>query len=174
MKKFIAGILFTVFILIIAGIIYILSGSYDVSQLSPHGPIAKWVVEKTMMHSIKKRIKNIVVPDLNDTAKIAVGFRHYDEMCVVCHLAPGMKESEIGKGLYPEPPEFTNKENIPDARGGFWIIKNGIKMTGMPAFSPTHKEEEIWAIVAFLVNRMPGLSEADYNSMNESLPHEEE
>jgi mono/diheme cytochrome c family protein len=170
MKNFIGGIFTAVIVLIILSLMYIWSGMYDVSQLSPHGQVTKWIINKTMMHSIKKRTKKIEVPDLNDSSKITLGFRHYEEMCVICHLAPGVKESEIGMGLYPEPPEFTEKKNLPDARGGFWIVQNGIKMTGMPAFSTTHKDEEIWAIVAFVVKRLPGMTEADYKMMKELYP----
>jgi mono/diheme cytochrome c family protein len=173
MKNFLGGILFTLVILILGGLLYIWSGSYNVSQLSPHASLTKWVITKTMMNSIKRRIKNIEVPDLNDSIKIATGAAHYDDMCAVCHLAPGMEESEIEQGLYPEPPEFTEKENIPDARGAFWIVQNGIKMTGMPAFSPTHNEEELWSMVAFLVKKMPGLTESEYNKIKESSPEDE-
>jgi mono/diheme cytochrome c family protein len=168
MKNLIAGILLTIIVIIVAGLIYILSGAYNVSQLSPHGPIAKWIIEKTMTNSIEKRIKKIEAPDLTDSAKIITGFRHYDEMCAICHLSPGMKESDIAKGLYPDPPEFTRNENIPEAEEGFWIVQNGIKMTGMPAFSPTHNDDEIWAMISFLINKMPGLTESDYNSMKKS------
>ena len=127
-----------------------------------------------MMHSIMKRTKNIEVPDLKDSTKYATGFRHYDEMCAICHGAPGIEESEFAEGLYPEPPEFTERANIPGAAGGYWIIKNGIKMTGMPAFSPTHSEEELWSIIAFLVNRLPGMTESEYKSMKEMYPPEDE
>ena len=165
MKKFIRGIIFTVIVLLVAALIYIWTGAYDISQLSHHSSLTKWLIDQTVTHSIKKRTRNIEVPDLKDNTKFTVGFRHYDGMCVFCHSAPGIEESEFARGLYPDPPGFTKRDNIPGAAEGYWIIKNGIKMTGMPAFATTHSDEEIWSIVAFLVNRLPDMTESDYKSM---------
>ncbi|MEP7231601.1 MAG: cytochrome c [Ginsengibacter sp.] len=54
---------------------------------------------------------------------------------------------------------------MPDTTEAFWIIKNGIKMTSMPAFGPTHSDQKIWAITDFLLNKMnkmsPGISGMD-------------
>ncbi|MGZ5427164.1 MAG: c-type cytochrome, partial [Thermoanaerobaculia bacterium] len=81
----------------------------------------------------------------------AAGLRHYRAMCVTCHGAPGIDASEIGEGLNPPAPDLT----LPRVQGRtdgelFWLVQNGLRMTGMPAFGPTHPEEEIWKIVAFM------------------------
>ena len=89
---------------------------------------------------------------------------HSVKACVYCHGAPGKDPTDIGKGLNPEPPY------LPDVvarwSGGelFWIAKNGIRMTGMPAFGSTHKDEEIWKVVAF-IQRLPTVTEEDYAKM---------
>ena len=86
-------------------------------------------------------------------------------MCEECHGAPGVERSEMGKGLYPRGPKllWAAKEDSPSEL--FWITKNGIKMTGMPAFGPTHSDEEIWAIVAF-VKKLPGIDSAFYDELS--------
>lgn len=164
MKKIVLTILITLVFLGFASIVYIYSGSYDVSQLTPHSTITKWMIRTTKHYSIKRRLKNIQVPLLNDTITMPQGFVHYDEMCVICHGAPGNNPEELAKGLYPKPPRFYKSNDMPDPDESFWIIKNGIKMTSMPAFGPTHTDKEIWAITDFLLNKMNKMSPDDYSA----------
>jgi mono/diheme cytochrome c family protein len=162
MKNVLLGIFLTLLVLIVAFIAYIFSGSYNISQLSPHNSITRRIIGITVHHSINKRLKEIKVPALNDTAMIAEGFGHYNEMCVICHGAPGIEPSEMVKGLYPEPPIFYKSDDMPETDEAFWIIKYGIKLTSMPAFAPTHTDSNIWAITAFMLNKMNKMSPSDY------------
>lgn len=173
MKKIILTVILTLVVLGLAGVIYIYSGKYDVSQMSHHNKITQWIVGKTMEHSITKRMKDVPpVPPLEDTTMIAEGFRHYNEMCVVCHGGAGIEPSEMVKGLYPEPPKLY-KSQMPDAGFGYWIIKNGIRMTSMPAFGPTHTDEQIWAITAFMVNKFNKMSPEEYQDWVKKYPEQE-
>ncbi len=90
-------------------------------------------------------------PFAKDPDAVAVGFDHYRENCVICHGAPGVEAGELAKGLNPPAPHLWDVDGhiMPDGQT-FWAIKHGIRMTGMPAFGPTHTDEEIWKIVAFL------------------------
>src|SRR3546814_7101354 len=72
------------------------------------------------------------VPDLDDQGRIVQGAGNYDAMCTGCHLKPGVRETELSKGLYPAPPDLTRAEI--DAAEAFWVIKHGIKASGMPAW----------------------------------------
>ena len=85
-------------------------------------------------------------------------------MCATCHGAPGVKISEIGQGLNPYPPELVRESAEEEPAELFWIVKHGIKMTGMPAFGATHSDEEIWDIVAFM-KRMSKLSPQEYQAL---------
>ena len=71
------------------------------------------------------------------------GAGEYAEMCSGCHLAPGMKRTEISQGLYPRAPELRRKTDLTPAEQ-FWIVKHGVKMTGMPAWGVTHDDELLW------------------------------
>lgn len=164
MKKVILTVIITLGLIFTGFIAYIYSGSYDFSQLTPHNKITKWMIRTTKHHSISKRLKDIKVPPLNDTAMIVQGFLHYNEMCVICHGAPGIDPEELARGLYPKPPKFYKSNDMPDPDESFWIIKNGIKMTGMPAFGPTHTDQKIWAITGFLLNKMNKMSPEEYQS----------
>lgn len=82
-----------------------------------------------------------------------------------CHNAPGYSRTEIAKGLNPNPPDFTSKDvKMRKETELYWIIKNGIKMTGMPAFGPTHSEDELWGIVVF-IKGLPSLKPEEYQAM---------
>jgi len=86
-------------------------------------------------------------------------------MCSMCHLAPGMEITELHMGLYPQPPVFYQAEDEhDDIKDTFWVIKNGIKLTGMPAWGASHSDKEIWALVAF-INRLNTVSAADYQKL---------
>lgn len=164
MKKIIFTVILTLAVQISGFFIYISSGAYDISQLVPHNKLTKAVIRITTHNSIQKRMKNIVIPDnIGDTAMIVTGFKHYNEMCLCCHSAPGKQAFEMTEGLYPKPPKLYESAEKDDAREFFWIIKNGIKMTSMPAFKPTHTDEKIWSIAAFVTQKLPEMTPDEYN-----------
>ena len=80
--------------------------------------------------------------------------------CAGCHGAPGVPRGDIAQGLYPPPPDLAKAASLYTPAELFWIIKHGIKMTGLPAWSD-HSDEEIWATVGFL-EKLPGMKEQDY------------
>jgi mono/diheme cytochrome c family protein len=91
-------------------------------------------------------------------------------MCTGCHLAPGMDDSEIRHGLNPRPPNLTRF--APDPAEAFWIIKHGIRMTGMPAWGPTHDDQKIWAMVAYL-QKQPKMSAGEYQQLTANAEEHE-
>jgi mono/diheme cytochrome c family protein len=80
--------------------------------------------------------------------------------CAVCHGAPGVPKGDIAEGMYPQPPDLAVAAKQYSDAELFWILKHGIKMTGMPAWAD-HSDAELWATVAF-VKKLPGMSEAAY------------
>jgi Cytochrome C oxidase, cbb3-type, subunit III len=67
---------------------------------------------------------------------------------------------DIAKGLYPKPADLSQSARLYTSSELLWIVKNGIKMSGMPAWAD-HSDEELWGTVAF-IEKLPGMSEADY------------
>lgn len=150
----------------VAGVIgvyaFVNSGIYDVSATTPDSRLVYWATHQTMEHSIARRLKTNVVPAGLDAAqKIAEGGALYLENCAVCHGAPGLKATAISQGLNPTPPDLFRATRKPNPAENFQFIKHGLKMTAMPAFSPTKTDDQIWAIVAFL-NIAPGISPTDF------------
>ena len=162
MKKIILTVIITLLVIFAASIIYIYSGAFNVSQLAPHHSFVDWELSTAKDKSISKRSKDLQVPSMNDSAMFVMGFEHYNEMCSTCHGGPGVNPDELSKGLYPSPPEFYKSKDLPTMVEAFWVIKNGIKYTAMPAFGPTHDDEKVWAITDFLINKMNKMSPEEY------------
>jgi mono/diheme cytochrome c family protein len=147
----------------VAAFAYFISGSYNVAADEAHWAVTSGLLEEVRERSIKTRASGIPVPDLTSEESIATGASHYAEMCVECHLAPGVADTELRRGLNPEPPELTLMHEL-DPAEAFWVIKHGVKMSGMPAWGRTHDDETIWAMVAFL-QRLPGLSADEFEGI---------
>lgn len=159
----IASVAGTVAVLVVAAAAVVVSGAYDVAADAPHTSVVAGIIALGRERSIEVRASGIRVPALGDSKMIAEGAEHYAAMCTGCHLAPGMKDNEMRPGMNPKPPVIAAL-GPGDAREQFWIVKHGIKMTGMPAWGVTHSDEEIWNIVAFL-QTLPAMSPARYRAL---------
>jgi mono/diheme cytochrome c family protein len=146
--------------------IFAWSGAYNVAADEPHWRLTERLMVTVRDRSAEVRAGGIVVPDLRDPALIRTGAGNYDAMCVGCHLKPGVAKTELSFGLYPAPPQFAR--NRPDDPAvAFWVIKHGIKMSGMPAWGKSMDDASIWGMVAFL-QQMPDMTEAGYHELVES------
>jgi hypothetical protein len=159
MRVFI-GFILCLIILAIAAVIYIYSGSYNVSVSNKDEGITGWIMETTMDHSVENHAKDIDIPPLNDSLMILKGYTHYSRMCG-CHGEPG-KESSAS--FNPEPPELYKTADDWKPNELFWIVKNGIKMSAMPSFGERASDEELWETVAFL-KVLPRISPDEYKAM---------
>jgi len=137
------------------------SGLIDMSATPEPGKIesalAPWAFDCSMKHHAPAA-KN---PFANSVAVLPAGLGHYRENCVVCHGAPDVKPADLAQGLNPPAPKLQT-DDAQSLRDGemFWIIQNGIRMTGMPAFGPTRSPEDIWHLVTF-VRHLPKLTPAE-------------
>ena len=74
-----------------------------------------------------------------------------------------MPKGDIAHGLYPQPPDLALTAQAYTDGELFWILKHGIKMTGMPAWTD-HSDKELWTTVAF-VRKLPGMTPEDYTKL---------
>ena len=154
-----------------AAVIY--AGLYNIAADVPHTQPVYWLFETVRNRSVATRARDIVVPnDLDDANRISRGAGQYAEMCSSCHLAPGMKRTEISQGLYPRAPELRRQTDLTPGEQ-FWIVKHGMKMTGMPAWGVTHQDELLWDVVAF-VRKLPKLTPEQYETLVKNAPKHEE
>jgi mono/diheme cytochrome c family protein len=150
---------------LIAVLIAIYAGAYNVAADEPHWGLTRWVMETTRTRSIKARAVGIAVPaGLDDPAKLPMGVEHFAAHCSVCHGAPGVPRGDIAHGLYPKPPDLSAATSIYSDAELFWIVKHGIKMTGMPSWAD-HSDAELWATVAFLKKLGAGMTEQEYGEL---------
>jgi mono/diheme cytochrome c family protein len=142
--------------------IFIYSGAFNIAADEPHWPLTVKLLDALRDRSVKVR-SDALTTDLSNETSIRLGAGNYDAMCIACHLRPGMEESELSRGLYPKPPSWRELGKVAPGEA-FWIIKHGIKMSGMPAWGKSMSDEHIWNIVAF-VRKLPGLSPDAYREL---------
>ncbi len=147
------------------------SGFVNVAADEPHSDLVYWLLEETRENSIKIAAQDIEVPDLSNPELLLTGGTDYEFMCSGCHLKPAQSESDMSVGLYPAPPNLTlavenhegheHGDDAQVARKNFWVIKHGIKASGMPSWGKTHDDQRIWAMVAF-IKQLPTLTQEQY------------
>ncbi|MCK9202263.1 c-type cytochrome [Nevskia sp.] len=175
--KTVKTLLVTVLLGGLAGLAVLYLGLYPMGADVPHNRLTYWALETMRERSIARAIRDIEVPPLDDAGLLLAGGEDYNDMCTGCHLKPGKTESELTLGLYPQPPNLAMSaaahHHVEAGKGSghgdtkasaarqFWIIKHGIKASGMAAFGATHDDGRIWAMVAFL-QKLPELTPAQY------------
>ena len=162
--KFASGFLAAMVLIILVALAVPYSGVFNVAATEPDNPVTAWFLSTTMQRSVRQQASSVTAPRQLTEEDAREGFRFYNEACVYCHGAPGKDPTDIGKGLNPEPPYLPDVVARWSRAELFWVAQNGIRMTGMPAFGASHKDEEIWKVVAF-VQRLPNISEQDYAKM---------
>lgn len=166
--KILTGFLLGLVATIGAAGLYVYSGTFNVAAVEPHSALEAWVLNIALERSVRARAQAITPPPMPRGQQIGQAFRLFDEMCTQCHGAPGKAPTMVGKGLNPPPPSLSKAAERWRRAELFWIVKNGIKMTGMPAFGPTHSDEDLWLLVAFL-QRLPNIAPEEYNEMAEKF-----
>ncbi len=147
---------------VVVGFLFVRSGWYNFAADEPHYPIVVKTIDMMRERSINERIDKIEVPNLADSTMVSKGAGNYAAMCATCHLAPGVKDSEMSLGLYPSPPNLTQEVVAPTH--AFWVIKHGVKTTGMPAWGKSMDDKSIWELVAFL-QKLPKMDDPQYDAL---------
>jgi mono/diheme cytochrome c family protein len=140
-------------IIAVAGYLYISLGFAPVSTASPPLPFEKTITSMALNARIRKEAPAQAALPVTDDNLIA-GARGYNKYCAVCHGLDGQPETEIAKGMFPEPPQLFKGHGVTDDPVGetYWKIENGIRLTGMPAFRQSLSENQIWQIALLLAN----------------------
>ena len=149
--------------------LYIALGAYPVGADVPHSGPVYWALTTVRDRSVAAQARDTIAPaDLENPRRLAIGAGHYASMCSGCHLAPGYESSEVWKGLYPQPPPLAHGINLTPAEI-FWVIKHGLKFSGMPAWGKSHSDDEIWDIAAFVL-KLPRLTATQYKNLVAHAP----
>lgn len=150
-----------------AGLVVALSGVFNVAAVWKDPPPLAWWLHTTYEKSVARQAADIGEPvDLDDPIGVLAGARAFDEICSVCHTPPGLSPTVQSQGLNPPPPELPQLLARRTPAQAFWVIRNGVRMTGMPAFGPTHPDAQLWQLVAFL-RQAAGMDAAGYADLME-------
>jgi mono/diheme cytochrome c family protein len=155
---------------LVAVLLYIWVGGFNVAASVPHEGLVYWATKTMMVRSVRLRARDIAAPTGFTRAQVLAGFRTFDARCVSCHGAPGIGGREAwADGMTPIPPYLVDAPRQWSSGELYWIIRHGVKMTGMPAWDRTCTDREIWELVAFL-QAFPELNAAAYRDLRASLP----
>jgi mono/diheme cytochrome c family protein len=146
---------------------FFFAGFYSVAGTAEDPAIVTWALTRVRTASINRHADDQPPASINisDATSVQAGAKAFAAHgCANCHGAPGVNWTKFSEGLHPDPPELKDVVGELSPAQLFWVVKNGINMTGMPSFAQAGaKDDEIWSIVAFL-KKLPGVSEADYKA----------
>lgn len=145
----------------LVGLAVAASGIVSVAASGGHYALSGWFLHWAMQRSVTFQARGIETPRLDDPALIARGAGHYAGHCAHCHAAPGEPQSPTVRSMLPAPPTLEEKVREWRDRELFWIVKHGVTMTGMPAWPTQMRDDEVWAMAAFL-RAYPGLDREGY------------
>jgi mono/diheme cytochrome c family protein len=143
------------------GAVVLYAGFYDVAATHQHFRPTFWLLKTGLRESVERRARRIETPPLDDPTLVSRGLGLFDAQCRQCHGAPGASPELFALGMTPVPTNlaYSTRERTPAEL--YWVIKNGIKMTGMPAWEFRLADGDMWAVVAFL-RELPLLSPEQY------------
>ena len=135
---------------LLGALLFVKSGAYDVGAAKRHTKLTEWLTHETMIHSVRRHADEIVPREGTTAAQLVAGFCAYETHCVACHGAAAVPREEWVSGMEPQPPYLLDMTERFTPAELFWTVKNGIKMTGMPAWGQGLSDRQIWDVVAWL------------------------
>ena len=144
--------------------VFFLGGWYSVASTAWEPEIVRETLIFTRENSVRRHAVDFPPAEYDNAAGLRAGARAYlDRGCVNCHGAPGAEWARFSEGLRPDPPDLKEVAKERSPAEIFWVVKNGINMTGMPSFGDA-PDPELWSIAA-LVKKLPDLSDEDFKSL---------
>jgi mono/diheme cytochrome c family protein len=169
--KFLAAVGVLAILVAIGVGVYFLGGFFNVGATRQDPAFVSSALIYVRTVSIARHAVDLPPMSLDDPAVVQAGAKAFSQRgCVNCHGGPGVPWAKFSEGLNPGPPDLKEVVNGLEPRELFWVVKNGIGMTGMPSFGTTGvPDQEIWSIAAFL-KKLPGISEQDYKAWTAAAP----
>lgn len=157
-----AAVLFAV--LAAGGFLVAASGIVPIKASGGHWPVTEWFLRFSMRRSIATHSLGLKAPRLDDPDLVLRGAGAYETGCRPCHGSPDIPYPRVAQWMLPPPPYLPPE--IPEWRPRelFYIVKHGVKLTGMPAWPAQQRDDEVWAIVAFLL-AFQSLDEEEYRRL---------
>jgi cytochrome c553 len=149
-RSAVAALLLICIVAVVGAIGVAWSGLFNVAATSGHNEVFGWFLHFTMRHSVKARAPHRSKPRLDDPKLIEKGKAYAELRCAPCHSSPRRPSDAVAKSMLPVPPKITDLTREFDSDQLHWVIKHGVKMSAMPAWPAQDRDDEIWAVVAYL------------------------
>lgn len=177
---FFAGVLSVIVVALVGGGIFVLSARGFSARESP-GVVERWIARRARAMATPAGAKDRANPVPDSPEVLAEARAHWADHCAGCHANNGSGDAEMGKRMYPPAPDMRQAETQQLTDGElFFIIQNGIRMTGMPAWGASnhdehgHAAEDSWKLVRFIrhLPRVTAEEEHEMRGLNPKTPDE--
>ncbi len=149
--------------------LFILSGIYNVSASVRHFLITEKIINFALDRSIALHSDDRQPENTHTDGMALLGARHFELGCAPCHGRPGDPPNPVALKMYPAPPDLAARVGEREDAELAWIVENGLKFTGMPAWTGEGRGDEVWPLVAFL-RRLPDMSAREYSRLAGEAP----
>jgi thiosulfate dehydrogenase len=170
MRQFIFGCVTALLLILVAGFAYLALGLAPVATAAAPLPFEKRLTRIALHARLNREApKSSPIPASEENYAAAV--KVYKEHCAVCHGLPGGDQTAIAKGEFPKPPKLLEGKGVTDDPAGetYWVVANGIRLTGMPGFNGALSSEQIWQVSLLLANA-DKLPAATVTALHAALP----
>jgi thiosulfate dehydrogenase len=161
--KVIAALLLGLILVPLGVYMYFTGGSAPVATTDSDMPFENFLAHKALNARIAKDMPKIVPIQATEANYLAAADL-YKQDCGVCHGLPLSPKTAIATGMYPQPPQLFQGKGVTDDEPGetYWKIFNGIRLTGMPGFSKSLSETQMWQVAILLANadKLPASAKA--------------
>ncbi|MFO1116447.1 MAG: cytochrome c [Beijerinckiaceae bacterium] len=146
---------------VVAGFFF--GGFFNIAASENDPPFVAQQIVRVRVASIARHATDRPPANFGEAARVQAGAKLFAASgCAQCHGAPGVGWAKFSEGLNPDPPDLKKEAGNLEPQEVFWIVKHGIRMTGMPSFAAAGvSDDDIWSIAAF-VKKIASVSEADY------------
>src|SRR5579862_1495526 len=148
---FVIGLIVGILLIPIGTYLYFTGGYAPVATSAPPMPFEKMLAHKALDARVQKEMPK-TVPIEPTEANFLAGAEVYKVQCAVCHGLPGASKTAIAVGMFPPPPQLFHGKGVTDDEPGetYWKVANGIRLTGMPGFRGSLKEDQLWQVTLLL------------------------
>jgi thiosulfate dehydrogenase len=153
LKTFLIGLIIGLILVPLCVYVYFVTGSAPMAAAGPEIPFEKMLAHGALSAHISKEMpKSVPVPA--DETNFAAGAQVYRENCAVCHGLPGGTPTAVARGMYPKPPKLLEGTGVTDDEPGetYWKVANGIRLSGMPGFSESLSQTQMWQVSLLLAH----------------------
>ncbi len=167
---FVIGLIVGVLLIPVGVYLYFAGGYVPVATSAPPMPFERMLANKALQARLNKEMPKTVPIEATESNLMA-GAVVYKENCAVCHGVPGVAQTAIAIGMFPHPPQLFHGKGVTDDEPGetYWKVANGIRLTGMPGFRSSLKEDQLWQVSLLLANA-DKLSDSVTNALTQKLP----